>query len=447
MIKNKLFLINIILFIYIFLLNLYYPLISDDFVRINISTLDNKQLFNQLNIDYHYLTGRLIAQLLIYLVFNKSILTFTVILTSLISSFCYVIFNYITYIFIFKSNKISINSYILITILLILYYIKIHSFEEIIEQKTMSIQYLWGFTLMLSILYKFKEIFSFKSIFLTIMYFIVGILLGTYNEILNLLFLVCIIYLAIIFYSKQNQINKLLIAFILGLIIGFIFMIISPGSAERKANAILALANKHLYFTVVEKFVFPFKSYFTSFKGRLLLGIVLLIIMRAIKNKSFKIFNEENILIILFLVSLVILIPFAFCYEGWIGGRVALVPDILLFIIFLKLFFQIFNVYDLFERFNYTKSYIIIFVLFLLTTLVPSYSEFKFNKQNENEMLFASDKATRNFKFKPYICGNKIFGKLSLSSDFVFNDDPTFWANKVAADFYGVKSIIKTSCN
>ena len=65
--------INIILFGFFLLWNFCQPLIIDDLFRSVANSLPNHKLLQTLFSEYHNLTGRMSAQILVHLFFNKEL--------------------------------------------------------------------------------------------------------------------------------------------------------------------------------------------------------------------------------------------------------------------------------------------------------------------------------------------------------------------------------------
>lgn len=68
--RQTIFILSI--FLFFLYLNIFQPMSGDDLLRFKMDILYNQTMLHQLQLDYNYLTGRISAQILVYIFLNKS---------------------------------------------------------------------------------------------------------------------------------------------------------------------------------------------------------------------------------------------------------------------------------------------------------------------------------------------------------------------------------------
>jgi hypothetical protein len=489
MLKNKFWwkgcgVINGIIFIICLAFNMLYPLYNDDLLRINMQIVSKGHLLQQLYYDYYHLTGRILAQILEYLFLDKQSIHILFVVIAMITALCYVVINYIMYsvaIIGLSDNNVkkqirkSKLCYAIFSFLFFIYFVKVFDFKECFEFKTISIQYIWIGTLFAVILYNFKGFFA-SSIW-PIFYLIAGLLLSTYNEILNLMFIIALVFMNFYnwFYNKDKVRIDILIEtnkskrrlrytlFLLGLLAGFILMLISPGTVERKQAAVAQLSQNHINYNIFQKIIYPFIHYHhVPFK--VIVSSIILILFGLICFKSWKfmkfckITQHIWITLLLWVVSLLILFPFAYTYSdrggAWFGGRITIITDILHYLLFWQLLILFLSRSSLDSWFKRLRKYSLCWTIlilsmtiaYLMVTLTSTLKEYNYNQAQIAYIKQKLYSKNMSFSFQSFYCKHKSWAHLSLSHD-SFSNDSFNWSNVEYSKYYGAKSVKNLPCS
>lgn len=293
--RKKIIIILGIVFTLFLLLNIFTPLLGDDFLYMFHGEVRIKNILQILENQYgHYFGwgGRSVVHFIaqIFLMFDKSIF-------NIANSIVFILLIVLIWIHASINKKLNIST--LIFILLLIWY-----FTPVFGQTTLwltgSCNYLWGTVLVLLFLLPFR-LSLIKQInmkwYQIILFSIFGILAGWTNENTSaaMLFMIGLILIKCF---KDKKLKLWHITSFITSIIGFAFMILAPGNFAR-ASDFETVGNK---FVVIIKrlFVYTIQS-----KESLLLLIVILAILFIINYITAK--DKKNITIttcIFFLGSL-----------------------------------------------------------------------------------------------------------------------------------------------
>ncbi len=445
---------DIVIFVLCLLFNLMYPLYNDDLLRINMDVIYKGQLFQQLHYDYYHLTGRILAQILEYIFINGHTINVMFFVLSVVTALCYTVLNRVLYYF--STSKF----YIIFSALLFLYLIKVFDFKECFEFKTICVQYLWGITIFSVILFRFQSFFNNKIP--PIIYLVLGLFLATYNEILNLLFIMALFSLLIISGLRDKKIIAKHFAFISGLVLGFIIMIISPGTLARKQAYVMGLSQRHIYYNNLQKILYPFIHYnHVPLKFIVTVLIAILLVFALLhqvlrREQSYKIPLRIWGTMLFWGFSLLVLFPFAYTYSDrggiWLGGRITIVADLLQYVLFWQLLMFVsiqWRFYIFFKGcrpiFQYKKTLILLCVIYTGVTLIASYKEFSHNQKQISYINKTEGKEHMHFVFNSFYCVNKTWSHLSMSHD-SFSQDQNSSMNIEFARFHNAYSVRQLGC-
>lgn len=488
---NKMFLFQTLLFIFVLVVNLYYPLMVDDLARLNNGLFEHLQgnwykhsirpLNHTLRNDYQVWTGRMSAQALVYIAFNRFYIVYSYVITAIITAGAYVLFTKCLYDIsypqqIIKRNQDNtVTSRVFYALCLFAYLLIIKDFKEVCLYRTVAIQYFWGMVIMLYIFNKLEliknmasndssNIYSLmKSTISSLLLLALGFLLGLYNEILTAIFIILLLIKLWAFtnYRFDNVLDiiksKGLMLFLSGLFIGFGIMMQSPGTQSRKLRAISLVHDKIASYSISDKLVFPFIHYYdVEAKRYISTAVVAMLLICCFKLYYFRnqsIYHElsRNFRIIVFLIigyilSLLLLSSFAYYYEEQIIGRVTIVSDLIMFI----LLFRLLDFCNIFDWKLIQRIMIMICALsplYFITAVYASSIEYKYNQDRIFLIQNTVDHIHKDFNFLDFRCDTNILNiwrKLSVS-DSAFTDDASFWANTDYATTYSTKSV-KKSC-
>lgn len=237
--NNKIILFILILFFFslVFLLNLTYPLYADDWgytfmtgseLTQKISGFDDI-LYSQYN---HYFEhgGRTVVHIIaetLLLIGGKT--------CDFLNGLAYILFVWFIYRIANINKDINVSLFFMINIFIWFFQ---PAFSQTILWITGSANYLWGSLVIISFLFVYVKQFmnpiqESPSPFKLPLMFLFGILAGWTSE--NAAFGMIIILLLIIIYlkKKNNKIFYWMIGGLLGVLIGYIFMIVAPGNFVR----------------------------------------------------------------------------------------------------------------------------------------------------------------------------------------------------------------------
>ena len=405
------------IFLFFLYLNIFQPMSGDDLLRFNMDVLHDQTMLHQLQLDYNSLTGRISAQILVYIFLNKSypfLLYFFNFINALVMTlFIIILYKIIT---IEKGEILSKKFIVFFSIFIILFALN-NSISQILS-KTIALQYFWGIALLSYFYYKCFT----KEKFAPLLNFITGLIIGLYNE---AIFLVCfgVIFSYIIYQVIQHRtINKNVYFFLIPFILGGIVMFSAPGSYHitetRLDDTPFQLLIKNFW-----KYIF---MVFTEFE---LSPLFILAILSVIKFENDKL-KKTIIILCLFLVWLTI---YPICFQ--FTRRVAL---IYMFFYFSIISYYIYNYPSKINKFltnNYKIFYfagLVIVGLFLYIFGKYHYYEVaRFNK-----MQYYRNIGQENISLEPIK-----FAGIQLIKVEDIHEDPNEYASIVFAEAYGFKKV------
>lgn len=414
-------------------LNFCQPIFADDFGRLSTSALTNGNLLSVVYNQYMNWTGRISAEFLAYLIFNKNHLVVSLFMVDVLNSIIFSVFTVISFRIVTK-DKYEISSKQFVSFLFFFCFIFLYS--GVIGNalwKTAAIQYFWGIALLVGYYYfifqKQKSCIAF-SIF-------TGLFIGLYNEIY--VGVIAILSIAYFLDTKLSgrQVNKNIIYFFVALLIGGLILALAPGNYKRLD--VLAGSGEISLLQNVQ-FMWQLLAYhpYAKLLQYMLAGIALLFIF----SDNIKV-KTRVVYFIAFVASLFVLAPVIGQYGG-LNQRVLMIYYVLFFLVLISVIYNSENKYivkfvDVFGRIFWLLGIVLAFQLWMVFSAYISLHEYEAKRQQF--IHYYHENNVKNAKFpinySRYVDGNYRF---------VYFDDITFnkkdWRNKGFANYYGFDSVV-----
>lgn len=418
-----LFLLCLIFFIILYL-NIQTPFIGDDFVYSFIfrssERITNIDDIIQSQIAHYNLWG---GRTVVHFILQCLLLIKSSFVIDLLNTIVFVLFLTAIQFHIFGKIKFSTSLIFLIFSLTVIIQ---PAFAETCLWLTGSVNYLWGTTIILYFLlpfrlYKNGQITNTKSFSFSILMLLGGIITGWTNE--NTIMGLIIIIAALIIYFLKIEKFKIPTWFyfgLIGIVIGYILMIIAPGNFVRASEAgspnLMVLAFR--FFSATEAFV----KYLSLLNFGLAISIIFLVKFKnKMTSKSLIILSSIYLLGVIASVYSMIVSP-TFPPRAWFG---VITFNIIAFgIIFSNLNFKL--------RFlNAIK--LCLFFYCLLNVLFMFYEAGKDTKEINaiwSKRISDIENAKKNNE------KSITFKKYDASTKFGMSD--AYYADKFVSDYYGI---------
>ena len=446
---------NIILFSIFLLWNFCQPLVADDLGRASADVLHNHTLSTSLVNDFNLWTGRLTAQLMVYLLFSNSYASYlTPLINVLNSTFLVMIFN-LLYRLVFAHNYQSLKFWLLTT-LYIGYFVAIGTFSQDFLWKTVAIQYAWGLLLLLVVIWQFylNIITPIQTKWLEIVFYIfAGVFIGFYNEVyiafIISLYLTTVIIWHIFKRPWHNLLQARYIIFFIATLIASIVSITAPGNFVRRQTYLIDHnIDVHAYSFITK--IFMTYIQFFRYGYHVLIAIVLMWI-GVWTYKRRKILPRSFVILITFLMVLLNLNILSFvevAYYSPIAGRMLIFIDSIIFLILFRFFYLKLQPKVQSAGAQNIKKWKYLFygfsVLLFVYISFAYLSLYQFDVQRSS-LIVKNKNAGNKDIIVPAYCKNKIL-KYPVYFDDIKPDknNPT---NKSFAECHGLNSISTTTCN
>lgn len=437
--KNKIECISliisiVIIFIAIFILNYYTPLIADDYEYSYIFWTDER-ISSLLDIlisqAKHYIQwgGRSVAHTLgqISLMLGKPVFNIT-------NSFMYLLLIVLICKHILGSKKITTILFIGINILVFLF---TPVFGQTILWLIGSSNYLWCMVIMLLFLYPYRLYLDqkklvLKPIFQSMYVAILGLLAGWTNENTSGAILLILILFLIIYKLKNYIIPKW--AYIGGVfnLIGFLLMILAPGNYVRSSTLVdgNSLFNKFLYRGV----------YITqqAFEYLHILGLIFLVLLLMYFYINHRKIASLGIAFIYALSSIAAI--YALILSPQSPPRAFFGAMCLMYIAVGIVFVKVYGANKIYRFLN--RFFIIIGVILMGITYIGAFEDIKrtYNETKARQIYILEEMNKGNIVLevigiKPYKSHNALYGLDDISID------KQFWINRAIAKYYGLEAI------
>lgn len=414
-------------------LNFCQPIFADDFGRLSASALTRGDLFSIIYNQYMGWTGRISAEFLAYLFFNKDHLVVSLFFVDVVNSIIFSIFIVLSFKLVTR-DKYELSSKQFVCFLFFFCFIFLYS--GVIGNalwKTAAMQYFWGIVLLVGYYYfifnkqKNSIIFSLST----------GLFIGLYNEI----YVGVLIILAVTYFLERklnNQpINKNIIYFFVALVVGGVILAVAPGNYKRLdvlagSRDIGLLQNIHFMWVLL-----IYHPYVKLLHYMIAIIALLLLVDKDIKVKS------KAIYFVALVVSLFVLAPVVGQYGG-LNQRVLMIYYVLFFLIILGLVYRSKNIFvvkfvELFGKLFWLLGIVLILQLWLVFSTYASLHSYEMQRQQLINYYHQHNIKNASFPLN-YRC------YLDSSYRFIYFDDITFnkndWRNKGFASFYDFNSVV-----
>lgn len=428
--KSKLYLTYIILFFifaFIFVLNIYTPLLADDYSYSFGLNGKIKSLFDIIeNQIHHYLTwgGRSVAHTIgqIFLMFPKMIF-------SIFNSFMYTILIYLIYMFIKIDNQ-KASPFFMVIIHLLIWFVA-PAFGQNCLWLIGSCNYLWTTVVILCFIYQYIKNDKLKDRWSTIVVmFLLGVLSGWTNE--NTAAGTIVIITAILGYNKYNKKNlfKWNLSGLMGLVLGFIVMIAAPGNFVRSDQF---EDNSFILIKLVKRFIEATQGMFNY-----MLPIIIMIIILV----SIIVYNKKKIdhkPVIFFIGSICTI--YAMCLSPTFPERAWFGIIVFATISVMYLLNEVIS-YERIIKYIVTDLVIITFIFFG-KTYITTFLEIRNLHSVWIDRIAKIEKAKKNNKsevrLNKYVTNNRHNPAYDLAD---ITDQYDVWPNTSISKYYKIKKVI-----
>ncbi|MEY8703052.1 DUF6056 family protein [Francisella philomiragia] len=414
-------------------LNFCQPIFADDFGRLSASALTKGDLISTVYSQYLNWTGRVSAEYLAYLLFNKDHLVISLFIIDILNSILFSIFVILSFKIVSK-ERYELSSKHFVVFFFFLSFIFLYS--GVIGNalwKTAAIQYFWGIVLLVGYYY-FVFIRQKNSIAFSVF---AGAFIGLYNEIY--LGVLAILLFAYFLDCKlgNKSINRNLVYFFCALITGGIILTIAPGNYKRLdvlagSRSIDLLQNiKFMWQLLIYHPYVKLLHYMIAFIGLLL-----------IFDKNIK-FKTKLIYFAALISSLFVLTPIVSQYGG-LNQRVLMIYYVLFFMIIFGLLYNSKNVFiikfiELLSKLFWLLLILLLFQLWMLFSVYNSLHDYE--SQRQQLIRYYHE---HNVKSASFPVDYRLY--LDKNYRFVYFDDITSnkndWRNKGFANYYGFDSVV-----
>lgn len=356
---------------------------------------------------------------------------------NILNALIYVVYLFVIYRMANKGN--STNVLVFLVAALVLWYVH-PVFAQTVLWITGSANYLWGTTIVLLFMYPFYAYYKGEEIADTlpkiILFFLVGVIAGWTIENMGIAAIVFIGFILILLRIERRVVPKWAILGFLGIILGYLFLILAPGNYIRLdvINDILGISNISKW----ELLKMRIPDVFGLFKKHILILSVIYIMLFVISLKFVK--DEKRRKAIK--ISLLFFVTSCISFFAMLGSptfplRATFGPITLCVIAVLTLYAN-FNIYP--RYFNIASVVILaVFTIFFSrdfqkkTKYIEEISEVWHNR--EQYVKEQKTKGVEHIVFEDKIVWNKRFEIEDIS------EDSTYWYNIEYAKYYNIKSV------
>ena len=419
-------------------LNLCQPIFADDFGRLSASAVTNGNLLSIIYSQYMTWTGRVSAEFLAYIIFNKDHVLISLFAVDVLNSVIFCIFTVFSFKIVTK-DRYQLSSKQFITFLF--FFCLLFLYSGVIGNalwKTAAIQYFWGIALLVGYYY-FVFIKHKNSVLFSIF---TGLFIGLYNEIYVGFLVVFSMAYFLERYLSKKPINKDIVYFFIALIIGGAILFAAPGNYKRLD--VLA-GSRSISFSQNIHFMYQLLIYhpYAKLLHYLVVGIaILLTLSRNIKKRSAIIY------FVAIVSSLFVLTPVVGQYGG-LNQRVLMIYFVIFFLIFFSLLHSCENIFitklvEMFNRLFWLLGAMLILQLWIVFSVYISLHNYETERQQYINYYHVNniENAVFPINYQRYV---------DTGYNFIYFDDITFnsndWRNKGFASYYGFKSVVLVNPN
>ena len=310
--KNQIILILLGIFLMMLILNMFTPLIADDYSY--SFKLNNERIVNLIDVFnyqlWHYFNwgGMVIAHAIAqtFLIFPKDVF-------NVFNSIVYTLVVYLIYLNVKGDNKKD-EPLFLLAIHFCLWFLQ-PVFGQTCLWLVGSCNYLWTMFFILLFLWFFRKNSKKNSALKMILMFLFGIIAGWTNE--NTAFGLIVILVGIMLTDKYQKHIKILgykISGLIGTILGFIILIVAPGNFVRESS----MSDESSLMIKLLKRIIDDTISFVDYCLPLLIGIVILISIYIYKKKKYDLMSIVFLAGSILTVYAMVLSP-TFPARAWFG--------------------------------------------------------------------------------------------------------------------------------
>lgn len=429
--------LHFLIFGFFLFLNLCQPIAMDDFWRAINDALVKHDLFSLLIYDFGHWTGRMTAQIPVYVLFSQKHINISFWVISIINAFAF----YLAIIYSFKI--VTRNKYDLFSkdFLIFCFFCAVLFFPTgalgMLLWKTAAIQYMWGYTLLI-VLYYYLIILDRQFILFSVL---VGFVIGLYNEqFVGVLLLLCFVYF-LERKSNSKHINKGVIAFFVSCFICGLILVSAPGNYVRMTEYSAEYASNH-HFGVIDQVRYLCYLFIHGDGANTISVILMYLLYLFLLNENPKLSFKSKIIYSLSLpATIFIMLPIVSSYG------LQLRPMIIYYIIFFIATYQ--QLYDsntvflielrqIFRRYSILLA-ILLFGLIIYMSIVY-YSLYQFDKTRTELVIQYKKEGVKDIVLPVYKVRSKtVYDGFSCDHN---NDN-----NRAFAKFYGFDSVITDNCS
>lgn len=423
--------LNVLLFIVFFTINCFQPLVADDFCRSIVSALSNHTMINSLISDYYGWSGRVTAQILVYVFFNKPYQIYLNILFNLLNAFFLISFIKMTFYISIENDTLKKTAGNFLVFLFLFLCILIFSgFFKNLMWKTVGLQYFWGIWLLV---YLYFNQFHQQEVKLNNKFLLVllGLCVGLYNEIyfaIVLGFSVAYLFSYLLSFQTNSQKENLknIIMFSVGNLMGGIILIIAPGNYVRQRNI-----NADHFISYKEKLHCLINAYLEHKFFIVITALVILIILiDRQKSKTLKTLTICSVILML-----IITLPVG---NYGLSGRMLMLQYVVISIILFQYLFSLNFLCTLIKK---TPIIILILpnIISLSILLYAYYNLFHFNYDRHIQITNYIRNGNLNANFTRYKPRFNFCTKLVYFDDIEIDNND--FKNGCFAAYYNFKTV------
>ena len=425
--KNQIILILLGIFLMMLILNMFTPLIADDYSY--SFKLNNERIVNLIDVFnyqlWHYFNwgGRVIAHAIAqtFLIFPKDVF-------NVFNSIVYTLVVYLIYLNVKGDNKKD-KPLFLLAIHFCLWFLQ-PVFGQTCLWLVGSCNYLWTMFFILLFLWFFRKNSKKNSALKMILMFLFGIIAGWTNE--NTAFGLIVILVGIMLTDKYQKHIKILgykISGLIGTILGFIILIVAPGNFVRESS----MSDESSLMIKLLKRIIDDTISFVDYCLPLLIGIVILISIYIYKKKKYDLMSIVFLAGSILTVYAMVLSP-TFPARAWFGViTFAIIAAMIL----------LYQLVDLERIFKFIMGDVIVIAsIIYVSSYLVGFNDIKelrntwINRINYFDEL--KDKGIFDAEVEPYYAKgphNPCYGGVDL------NKNAEDWPNFNVAGYYGMDKI------
>lgn len=424
--KTKVKIILLIIFLSMLVLNFLTPLIADDYsYALNLKHTRVSSISDIIGFQanhYMHWGGRSVAHSIaqFFMIFPKWL--FNICNSLIYTAIIYLIYN-------FAKEKNKDRPYLLLAIHFMIYFI-----SPVFGQNCIwligSCNYIWTMAIMLALLYQYKNNYTKEdNIMRIILMFILGIISGWTNENTSFGLLVIIISMIVLNKLNNKKINKWHISGALGNLLGFAIMILAPGNFVRSAGFV---DKDFIIIRWIKRFITCTLGIF-NYCMPLVIALIILFTIYIYNRKKINNYVYIFILGSIFSIYPMVLSP-EFPERSWFGVIIFLIISILI------LLYEIEDINKIFKP--------IIYDTLIITTLffIPDYKNLLIDINalrgvwNYRINYIEKHKEDEKIRLSKYSSNNKKSPNYALAD---LSDEGDGWPNQDIGRYYGVENKIE----